>query len=576
MTTPVAKSKMNLPKLSASILTIALIAISAISILASPVRAVTVSSVDISSAVAAENFAISYDSATNNGWISGKSANAMYKVSMGTVLAQGVVAVTTFPNIFPFSSGGGGVGNYVSGPLGNVVQGGLVWTTATYNSGDALASLNPSNSAVSVYYYPSGTTNFADISSDGSKLYMGEFQKIVVFNPAGSSFSSISTAPCTPNFIFPDGSLLRFTCDSGFGYVNNDGTGLYIFPTGSQSRYIAKDASGNIWFTSNFAHTLSICSAPCSSSSGITTYSTGIGGDGPFGLNPVSTGVWLHGYADKKVRFFSTLTNAIDPTQDITSSKRPYNGFIDSLSNFWSFALGSGELIQVPASSASPSITSSTTVTGTATSLSGTVTSTVTTTTTITGSPTTTATNECGGPAGAKCKWTPIVIPTIHVSSVNISGSTATISGFEFFLAGPSSGDFFQMVQLVGCCAMMQNLNPSDGTFATMSVTARPYNTNNYPNTPTPAFVINSPLIPTSETKFGWLCSRTGGPHNTQIPNSEYITDTVLGCWASGGSGALPINYRTFSFTAPTGTIVSIQATGTASQGQVSVYNLFL
>ena len=205
-----------------------------------------------------------------------------------------------------------------------------------------------------------------------------------------------------------------------------------------------------------------------------------------------------------------------------------------------------------------------TTTTSTVTTVS------VTTSTSTTSTQTSQATNECGGPAGAKCSWTPIVIPTIHVSSIDRLGDTVTISGFEFFLAGPSSGDLLQMIQLVGCCAMMDNLNPSNGTFATMSVTARPYNTNNYPDTPTPAFVMNTPMIPTSATKFGWLCSQDGAK-----PNSEYITDTVVSCWTSGGSTASPINYRTFSFDAPIRTIVSIQATGTESQGQVFVWNIF-
>lgn len=543
---------MNL-KLLASIALTTLFIISAFASVYLPhVSAVTVSSVDISSAVAAENFAISYDASTNLGWISGKSANTLYKVNMATVLAQGAAAVAAYPSIFPFSSGGGGVGNYVSGPLGNVVQGGLVWTTATYNSGDAVASLNPSTSAVSVYYYPSGTTNFADVSTDGSKLYMGEFQKIVAFDPATSSFSSISTAPCTPNFVFPDGTLLRFTCDLGFGYVNKDGTGLYIFPTGSQSRYIAKDDSGNIWFTSNFAHTLSKCPAPCNSSSSITTYATGISGDGPFGIVTTPTGNWLSGYADKKVRFFSFGTNAIDPTKDVTTTKRPYNGFADSLGNVWQLALGSAELVML---SAIPTTTTTTVVTTT----SGT--ETITTTSTITVELTSTAPtlDASGCPIGANCKPHPIVIPFIHISSISRSGDTATITAFEAFLSGPSSGDFVQWVSLVGCCAMqLGNLNPSNGTFATLSVYAvspTPY----YSEAP-PATNISLVSIPTSETKFGWFC------------NNQNIVQYVSQC----DGATVPVSYRTFSFTVPTGTIISIQATGTASQGQVSVYNLFL
>ena len=114
------------------------------------------------------------------------------------------------------------------------------------------------------------------------------------------------------------------------------------------------------------------------------------------------------------------------------------------------------------------------------------------------------------------------------------------------------------MIALVGCCAFM-NLNPSNGTFATMSVTARPYNTNNYPDTPTPAPVMYSSLSPTSDTKFGWFC------------NNDHIVDNVFQC----DGGAVPISYRTFSFTTPAHTIVTIQATGTESQGQISIYNIF-
>ena len=543
---------MNPSKIISSLFISTLILLSFLSVFVVPVQGVTTQTVDISSTVAAENFTISYDASTNLGWISGKSANALYKVNMATVLAQGAAAVTAYPSIFPFSSGGGGVGNYVSGPLGNVVQGGLVWTTAGYNSGDALASLNPSTSAVGVYYYPSGTTNFADISTDGLKLYMGEFQKIVAFDPIGSSFSSINTAPCTPNFVFPDGTLLRFTCDLGFGYVNKDGTNLYIFPTGSQSRYMAKDGSGNIWFTSNFAHTLSKCPAPCNSSSSITTYATGIGGDGPFGLVTTPTGNWLSGYADKKVRFFSFGTNAIDPTKDITTTKRPYNGFTDSLGNVWQLALGSAELIML---SAIPTTTTTTVVTTT----SGTETITTTSTITVELTSTTPTLDASGCPIGANCKPHPIVIPFIHISSISRSGGTATVTAFEAFLSGPSSGDFMQWVSLVGCCAMqLGSLNPSNGTFATLSIHAvspTPY----YSEAP-PATNISLVNIPTSETKFGWFC------------NNQNIVQYVFQC----DGAAVPVSYRTFSFDAPTKTIVSIQATGTESQGQVSIANLFL
>ena len=104
---------------------------------------------------------------------------------------------------------------------------------------------------------------------------------------------------------------------------------------------------------------------------------------------------------------------------------------------------------------------------------------------------------------------------------------------------------------------MMNNLNPSNGTFASMTVTATPYAPNWY--SPTPAPLMDIPLIPTSDTKFGWFC------------NNDNIVQYVFQCDGS----ALPVNYRTFSFTAPTHTIVQIQATGTASGNQVSVYNIF-
>lgn len=194
-----------------------------------------------------------------------------------------------------------------------------------------------------------------------------------------------------------------------------------------------------------------------------------------------------------------------------------------------------------------------------------------TTTTTTTTSTTSTATTDASGCViGTQCagSWTAIVTPTLQFSENMIitRNGSATINGVEWFLSGPSEGEFLQWVQLLGCCALIiPALNPSNGTFAALQATMRLQAPAWYlPDLPT--VDLTSQLIPTSPTKFGWLCyDRT-------------IADNYLGCfWAGGGN---PIKYRTFTLAVDNlqhgRTILQFAAEGTASRGQASHANIFI
>lgn len=552
-------------KILSSLLISALILLSFLSVFVVPTQAITVQAVDISSAVSGQAQWITYDSANNLAWISvGVSQNNLYKVNLATVLTQGASAVTGYQSIFG-NAACTGFGSLAQGVTETTVLGGNLY--ATYWCGSnaiGVAQIRESDGAVLNTWTYSGPTDAQGLVTDGTKLYVCAQGKILSLTTSGTySLLNTITGDCV-NLILVGSTLWFSEGSSGIGKINTDGSGFSeVGCGGCSTAYFLGSEGSNIWFTDSAAHNLVKYDG-----STFTSYPTGMTSTGPYGLTFDSTrnGFWLQGYANNKIRFFSLASAAIDATKDIITSKKPFQGFADSLNNVWNMALGSNELVHI----AAPISTTTTTVTIT----SGT--STITTTYVTEATSATVSTNECGGPLGAKCAWTPIVIPTIHISSIerlgicDINGicreaDTVIISGFEFFLAGPSIGDFLQWYVLISCCWMqLSNLNPSNGTFATLIATATPYTRNAYD--PHPAPLMSVSLSPTSETKFGWLCLPDGGG-----PNSQYIVQYPWDCQGSSN----PVNYRTLSFTAPTRTIVQIQATGTASQGQVSVFNIF-
>lgn len=554
---------MNLGKLLSSIFIIALIAVSAISILASPVHALpTVNLASMPSCGSSVSQSV-YDSANNVVWQVCYLNGVLWKQDFTTNPAT----LTSYATNTLMGS---------ANPLGLTQDSSDLYAIGRVSrevfkipkaDPTSISILLASGTLTGDVLYPTILSGFLYVPYGNGVAKIDTSSGVTTLIATGVQMTAcdndgVSLVYCTAS---NSGQLYEINPSTNIGTLRVSGLSTPIgLEVTSSVVYIAQDIAGGSVVRVSRATWTTTATGTVSSGTNDKPYGVAL-----IGAYLVATTEGLGGtVGTKNVYVFDPTTMAslavIQSPVVTGGNARPLFMLSSDGAKIFAAFQGSSGSVEISNWQASvPTSTTTTTTTSTVTTIS------VTTGTSTTSTQTSQATNECGGPAGAKCKWTPIVIPTIHVSSIyrlglcDINGTcrdadTVIVSGFEFFMAGPSSGDFVQMASLVGCCAaIMSNLNPSDGTFAAMSISATPYTKNWYD--PTPPSKNIGPLAPTSETKFGWFC------------NNDHITQYV---WQCDGS-ATPVSYRTFSFTAPVNSVLRIEATGTASQGQVSYWNLF-
>jgi len=237
-------------------------------------------------------------------------------------------------------------GSAYAASVGVCVGNGYVWITSAYSGGDEsptelLSRFNPGTLEVKQYWLTKDGKSIRAVRCDGAGDVWVAAQKIVKFNIAAETFTF-----CTPGLgvydLLVDGSILWATAPLPRGIIRFDMvTSTYTnYVPSSHPTMLAKDSSGDIWFSMSQAHKVGKLKV---ASGAISEYDTGLTEDGPCGVCFDDTEkLWVMGYWNKKILTFDPVSTTV--IGQYATTGRPYHLAKGSSGALWYWGQGSVDL----------------------------------------------------------------------------------------------------------------------------------------------------------------------------------------------------------------------------------------